>query len=413
MSELIDNNKQKRVDMMKVLVRKLHEEDGENSEKIKLQLETLLDKADYADVFAMEIQLIEEGIPQENIAKLCDTHTHVLRSQLDAQETPKTIPGHPVHTFMQENIAITEKTGMVKLLITEIEASTNEDALPKMREIQQHLNDLMDVDKHYRRKENLLFPFFEKNDKPGPPAVMWGKDDEVRDLLKTTISGLQQIDAISKSEAVAYNEMAVMPTMLATEEMIYKEEKIMFPIALDMLTETEWYEVYVQTDEIGFCLYVPEFKWTPSDNVDIDEIKLENIGGKVQMPTGSFTVEELISMFSVFPFDITFVDKNDDVRFFSNSPDRVFDRNRAILGRKVQYCHPPSSVHIVNKILEDFKSGTQNVAKFWIQMGPKLIYIVYYALRDKDGGYNGTLEVTQDISEIKALEGEQRLLSYE
>ena len=411
MSEIIDNQKQQRINIMKGLVRKLH--DGEDSEKVKSQLENLLDKADYTDVFAMEIQLIEEGIPQENIQKLCDTHTHVLKSQLDAQETPQTIPGHPVHTFFQENIALTEKTGLVKLLIKEIEKSTDENALPKMREIQQHLNDLMDVDKHYRRKENLLFPYFEKNDKPGPPAVMWGKDDEVRDLLKTTISGLQQIDAITKSEAVAFNEMAILPSVVAVEEMVYKENKIMFPIALDMLSESDWYQIYVQSDEIGYCLYAPEFQWTPSEDVDLSEIKLENIGVKVQMPTGSFSVEELISMFSVFPFDITFVDKDDNVRFFSNSPDRVFDRNRAILGRKVQYCHPPSSVNIVNQILDDFKSGKQERARFWIQMGPKLIYIVYYALKDNDGNYSGTLEVTQDVTEIKELEGEQRLLSYD
>ncbi len=411
MSEIIDNQKQQRVNIMKDLVRKLH--DGEDSEKVKSQLEDLLDKADYSDVFAMEIQLIEEGIPQENIQKLCDTHTDVLKSHLDAQEIPQTIPGHPVHTFFQENIAINEKTGLVKLLIKDIENSSERDALPKMREIQQHLNDLMDVDKHYRRKENLLFPYFEKNRKPGPPAVMWGKDDEVRNLLKTTISGLQQIDEITKSEAMPFNEMAVLPAVIALEEMVYKENKIMFPIALDMLSESEWYQIYVQSEEIGFCLYVPEFIWTPSEDVDIEEIKLKNIDGIVQMPTGSFSVEELISMFCAFPFDITYVDKNDDVRFFSNSPDRVFDRNRAILGRKVQYCHPPSSVHIVNQILDDFKSGKQKRARFWIQMGQKLIYIVYYAIRDAEGNYSGTLEVTQDVTEIKELKGEQRLLSYD
>lgn len=105
-------------------------------------------------------------------------------------------------------------------------------------------------------------------------------------------------------------------------------------------------------------------------------------------------------MFSTLPFDITFVNQDDTVRYFSPGKDRIFDRSRAILNRKVQYCHPPKSVHTVNQILKDFKSGAQDQARFWIQMGPRKIYIVYYALRDEEDTYLGTLEVTQDITEI-------------
>lgn len=410
MSEII-NNQEKRIEIMKSLVRQLH--DGKAPEKVKKQLETMLKEADYSDVFKMEIQLIEEGIPEESIQDLCDTHTHVLKKQLDLQEIPETSPGHPVHTFVQENTAITEKTGLVKLLISEIDTmSDTADALPKMREIQQHLNDLMDVDKHYRRKENLVFPYFEKKGVPGVPAVMWGKDDEVRELFKNTIAGLQGIDSITGSEAKAFNILAVLPTVEAADEMIYKEEKVFLPTALDLLSEQEWYEIYVQTIEIGYCLYVPEFEWMP-EGIDKDTIPTPTVDGKIQMPTGSFTLEEMIAMFKTLPFDMTFVDKDDNVRFFSDSPERIFDRTRAILGRKVQYCHPPSSVNIVNKILEDFKSGVQNQARFWINMGPKLIYIVYYALRGDNGEYMGTLEVTQDLTDIKKIEGERRLLTYD
>ncbi len=131
------------------------------------------------------------------------------------------------------------------------------------------------------------------------------------------------------------------------------------------------------------------------------------------MPTGSFKLDELIAAFSMMPFDMTFVDKEDTVRYFSPGKERIFDRSRAILGRKVQYCHPPKSVNIVNKILADFKAGSENRARFWINMGPRTVYIVYYALRDGAGEYLGTLEVTQDISEIKALDGERRLLEYD
>jgi len=131
------------------------------------------------------------------------------------------------------------------------------------------------------------------------------------------------------------------------------------------------------------------------------------------MPTGSFTLEELMAMFSTLPFDLTFVDKDDTVRYFTPGKNRIFDRSRAILGRKVQYCHPPKSVHIVNQIVRDFKTGKQDRARFWINLRGRLVYICYYAVRNAQGEYLGTLEVTQDLSEVRALEGERRLLMYD
>jgi hypothetical protein len=269
----------------------------------------------------------------------------------------------------------------------------------------------MDVDKHYRRKENLVFPFFEKNKVPGVPAVMWGKDDEVRELLKTTLAGLQEIDSISASEAVAFSQLAILPAAEAAEEMIYKEEKVFLPTALDLLTEEEWYQIYSESSEIGYCLLVPEFEWMP-EGIDLSEMSVQ-MEGKVKLPTGTLALEEMIAMFKTLPFDITFVDSDDNVRFFSEGPDRIFERTRTILGRKVQYCHPPSSVHTVNQILDDFKTGKQNQARFWIKMGPKLVYIVYYAVRNEQQEYLGTLEVTQDLAPLQKITGEQRLLSYD
>ncbi len=411
MTEII-NNRQQRIEIMKSLVRQLH--DGSSEEKIRKQLETMLDEADYSDVFVMEVQLIEEGIPEESILELCDTHTRVLSSHLDLQETPQTNPGHPVHTFVEENKELTKLTQRIRLLIKKVDQlKDDQDALPLMQDIQSLLNELMDVDKHYRRKENLLFPYFEKNDVPGPPAVMWGKHDETRTLLKGTILGLQQTDQILADEARAYNLFAVSTALESVEDMIYKEEKIILPIALDLLTEEDWYLIYLESPEIGYCLYVPEFDWMP-EGVDISDLTPSTSkSDRVQMPTGSFQLEELIRTFSALPFDLTFVDKDDTVRYFSPGKNRVFERSRTILGRKVQYCHPPKSVHIVNQILADFKSGDQDQARFWIQMGLRMVYIVYYALRSEDGSYQGTLEVTQDATGIRELDGERRLLEYD
>ena len=171
--------------------------------------------------------------------------------------------------------------------------------------------------------------------------------------------------------------------------MVYKEEKILFPTALNLLTEQDWYEIYLQSDEYGYCLYAPQFEWTPEGGVHTEIRKPAAAGGRVQMPTGSFTLDELIAAFSTLPFDLTFVDKDDTVRYFTPGKDRIFDRSRAILGRKVQYCHPPKSVHIVNQIVKDFKAGKQDRARFWINMGGRLIYICYYAVRDAAGELPG------------------------
>jgi len=411
MSEII-NNRQQRVEIMKSLIRQLH--NGAAEEQVKHQLETMLDEADYGDVFLMEVQLVQEGIPAESIQELCDTHTRVLKKHLDLSETPETVPGHPVNTFVQENRELIKTTGQIRLLIANLDTLPDEqDATEQMRSIQQMLNNLMDVDKHYRRKEYLLFPFFEKNQLPGPPMVMWGKHDEARNLLKETIAGLQEVENLTAAEAKAYNLLAVTPAIEAIDDMVYKEEKILLPTALDLLAEQDWYEIYLQSDEYGYCLYAPQFEWTPEGRFHNKIEKPMTAGGRIQMPTGSFSLDELIVAFSALPFDLTFVDKDDTVCYFTPGKERIFDRSRAILGRKVQYCHPPKSVHIVNQIVKDFKAGKQDRARFWINMRGRLIYICYYAMRDAQGGYMGTLEVTQDATEIRALDGERRLLTYD
>lgn len=411
MSEII-NNRQQRIEIMKHLIRQLH--NGVSEEQVRHQLETMLDEADYSDVFLMEVQLVQEGLSAEKIQELCDTHTRVLKKHLDLSETPETVPGHPVHTFVQENRELTKTAAQIRLHIQKIEALPDqEDAIEPMRTIQGLLNNLMDVDKHYRRKEYLLFPFFEKNNLPGPPMVMWGKHDEARHMLRETIGGLQQVQFMTAAEAKAYNLLAVTPTLQAIEDMVYKEEKILFPTALSLLTEQDWYEIYLQSDEYGYCLYAPQFEWTPEGGIHKEIKKSAAAAGRVQMPTGSFTLEELIATLRTLPFDLTFVDKDDTVRYFSPGKERIFDRSRAILGRKVQYCHPPKSVHIVNQIVRDFKSGKQDRARFWINLHGRLIYICYYAVRSEQGEYLGTLEVTQDLTEVRALEGERRLLTYD
>jgi DUF438 domain-containing protein len=206
-------------------------------------------------------------------------------------------------------------------------------------------------------------------------------------------------------------ELVLVPAVKAIFDMISKEEEILLPMCMDKLTDDDWYSVYQQTNEFGYCLFDPQVEWKPY-GVRTGEIAY-NTGNNILLATGSFNLNELETLFRSLPIDITFVDKDDKVKFFSLGPDRVFTRNRAIIGRDVRMCHPPSSVHIVEQILSDFKSGKENSAAFWISMSGRFIYIEYFALKDKSGSYLGTIEFTQDLTKLRKLEGEQRLLSYE
>jgi DUF438 domain-containing protein len=189
----------------------------------------------------------------------------------------------------------------------------------------------------------------------------------------------------------------------------YKENNILFPTALQVIAGDEWKDIRHQFDELGYCCFTPEPARVIIDKGEAPASKPE-VEGMVSFETGALSAEELEALLNTLPVDVTFVNKDDTVRYFSESKDRIFPRAKAIIGRKVQQCHPQKSVHVVNQILDDFRSGKRDVAHFWINLKGRLIYICYFAVRGKNGDYLGCLEVTQDITAIKKIEGEKRLL---
>ena len=407
MSELI-NNPEKRKELLKHMILQLHS--GEAPDLVRNRLAKLLESIPYDEVVEVEQELISEGLPVEEVLKLCDIHQLVLDGHID-QTGAKTAPdGHPVDTFKKENRELEKVIELIEQAFAEIRTNNTTDVNQWMLKVHALLNSLMDVDKHYLRKEYLLFPFLEKHEITGPPKVMWGKHDQIRALLKAAIEAVSTREDISPDEAVVLTDLVLSPAIKGISDMIYKEEEILLPMSLEKLSEQDWFSIYNQTMEFGYCLYDPAVEWKP-ENVETAEI-LYNTGKNMQLSTGSFTPDELEAIFRTLPIDLTFVDKDDKVKFFSLGPDRIFTRNRAIIGRDVRMCHPPSSVHVVEQILKDFKNGTQNSASFWVNIRGKFIYIDYYAVRDKEGTYLGTLEFTQDLTRLRSLEGEQKLLSY-
>lgn len=408
MSELI-NNSQERQAKLKKLILKLH--DGESAEAVREELIQTLRMVPYVEVVMVEQELISEGLPTEEVLRLCDVHSAVLQGHVDLTGALDIPEGHPVDVMIKENVELKQVTAQATYFLMAIEKTKATDITKHIMNLRELFNKLYDVDKHYQRKEYLLFPYLEQAGITGPPKVMWGKHDEIRELIKGSIEILQT-DKFGKDEFVAAAEIIIKPALIGIDEMTIKEEEILFPMSMEKLTETDWYEISRQSLEIGFCLYDPPVDWHPAtfDQQTQDSSQLK--GDVIQLPTGRFTATELMSILNTLPVDITFVGRDDKVKYFSQSSERIFQRNRAILNRDVRHCHPPASTHIVDKILQDFKSGKEDRAPFWINMGGKMIHIEYFALRDPNGDYLGTLEVSQDLTTYRSLKGEQRILSY-
>lgn len=409
MSELI-NNSEARKAKLKELILKLHK--GESEAIVKQELVESLSQIPYGEVVEVEQELISEGLPEEEVLKLCDVHASVLRGHVDLSGTQEVPEGHPVDVMLKENREVRKVIEEARKLIQVIRMSSPDQFPKDLITLRGLFNSLYDVDKHYLRKEYLLFPFLEQEGITGPPKVMWGKHDEIREQLKGCIEILQT-ENMTKDEFLATTEIIFKPTLAAVDDMTLKEEEILFPMSLDKLTDQQWLEISQQSLEFGFCLYDPQITWKPAGMEDTSLQDLQRNAGQIQLPTGNLKLEELLAILNTLPIDMTFVDKDDKVKYFSQAADRIFQRNRAILNRDVRHCHPPASSHIVDKIIEDFKSGKQNRAPFWIQMGGKFVHIEYFALRDEKGEYLGTLEVSHDVARYRGLSGEQRILSYE
>ncbi len=409
MSELL-NNSEKRKELLKHMILQLHE--GEAPEEVRLRLINLMAKVPYQEVVDVEQELISEGVlTDEEVLKFCDMHTQALEGAIDTSGAKEIPEGHPVDVFIKENrelIKVVRELDERYKWLSEL--SSDEDIPDYFIQLRGLFNQLMDVDKHYLRKENLLFPYLEQKGITGPPKVMWGKHDETRELLKAAIEGLKETD-VSREEARTLIEMVLKPASDAVADMTMKEEEILFPMSMDKLSDREWFEVSRQTQEYGFCLYDPQTTWTPEDMEEEEDARSDE--KNIQLPSGSFTAEELLAILNTLPIDMTFVDRNDKVKYFSQGEERIFSRSRAILNRDVRLCHPPSSVNVVDDIVNDFKSGKQDRAPFWIQMKDKFIHIEYFALWNEKGEYLGTLEVSQNLTDKRKLEGEQRILSYD
>lgn len=227
MSEIINNSK-KRKELLKHMILQLH--NGEAPDIVRNRLVGLLRSIPYDEVVEVEQELISEGLPVEEVLKLCDIHQLVLDGHIDTSGAKSVPAGHPVDTFKKENRELEVVIGELEKLFGQVKTINNNEVKQWMTMVHTHLNNLMDVDKHYRRKEYLLFPFLEKYEITGPPKVMWGKHDEIRTLLKTSIEAVSSEGSITADEAITITDMVLVPAIKGVSDMISREEEILLPL---------------------------------------------------------------------------------------------------------------------------------------------------------------------------------------
>lgn len=395
MSEEI-NNREYRQKVLKELITQLH--NGKTVEEVKGKFAAVFEGVSAEEIAQAEQALVANGLPVSEIQRLCDVHAAVFKGSIEEihqPSDPSKIPGHPANILKRENRAI-EK------LIAEIRDGIK---LNKGSDVKAAFSRLTQIESHYLKKENLLFPYMEQYGITAPPKVMWGVDDEIRAQLKEINTRIKTVDFLQLKDPIE-------KLFVKIGEMVFKEENIMLPMLLENLTQDEWKRIADESGELGYCLIDSVPDWSPTVRTKQGAVQKEKAApGVVNLPTGTLKTEELERMLNTLPIDITFVDKEDTVKYFSQGAERIFPRTTAVIGRKVSNCHPPASVHIVEKLVEDFKAGRKESEDFWINMGEKYILIRYFAVHSEKGEYLGVLEVTQNIRHIQEIKGEKRLVS--
>jgi PAS domain S-box-containing protein len=379
-----------RKDALKALLKRLHA--GEDMTKMKGEIGRTLGDLTPAEITQIGEELTKEGTPELEVQRLRDVHLALFQETL-VNAQPIAPVGHPIHILMAEHRRLLE-------IAVELRNSVAQGDYLKAREI---AGQFKTSDRHYLREENVLFPYLEKHGVTQPPKMMWLEHDQLRGIEKRLYAA---VDLLRPS----FDELAEAARALSEllSNHFFKENNILFPTAMKMFEAAEWDAVRSQFVEIGWCPFTPPQDIAQAGVKPAPE-KGTGTPTEVTFETGSLPRDVLEAVLDRLPVDISFVDPGGKVRYFSNAPDRIFTRTKAVIGRSVQNCHPPKSLPAVNQILDDFQQGRRNDAEFWLNLGGKMVHIRYFAVRDKAGKYLGCLEVSQDITHIRKLEGEKRL----
>ncbi|MEC9485429.1 MAG: DUF438 domain-containing protein [Candidatus Izemoplasma sp.] len=401
MSEFI-NNSQERQTVLKEIIHKIH--DGMPLDEAKALFKQHFETVSTEEITQMEQSLIEEGMPVEDVQGLCDVHASVFDGSISDIHKPSDaleIPGHPLHVLTEENDRI------LALIEEEIRPYIENDTKHNQLMLRVGFERLSEVSHHYSRKENLFFPYLEEAGITSVSKVMWGVDNEIRQEIKEVLTILSQA-----SYDYDHLSQAIDQVITKVEDMVTKENNILLPMLKEHIDFYGFIKIDIASKEMNYFLEPPKASWAkePEDTIEHDEDITKTIDGEIAMDAGSLSQTEVNALLNTLPLDMTFVDKDGIVKYFTQGKERIFDRPKTIIGRHVNMCHPPQSVHIVEEIVKRFETGESDHEDFWIQMKDAFVHIRYYAVRDENNAFLGTLEVTQDIQPLRELKGEKRLL---
>ena len=312
--------------------------------------------------------------------------------------------GHPVKIYYDER-------DLIESLLFQLEDS---DCVADFQKYYNVFNELATIEKRFVRKENQLFPYLEKHGWEGPSQGMWSFHDNLRDQIRLINTYNEEKNTEKIIENLPYLTEGI-------KRLLSIEDTRLFPNAMNLLSEEDWKEFYIGDEEIGWMLAEKPAPYPAQEteeyihpSQDFTERKLSfSTENTFHYDEGYMTPEQVNLLLRFLPIDITYVDENDKVIFYNRGDDRVFSRSKGIIGREVKFCHPPKSVNMVIRIVEEFKAGTKDVAEFWFNFKGRIIHIRYFAIRDKEMKYRGVIEMSQDITDIQKLEGQKRLLDWD
>ncbi len=390
------NHKRNRVEKLVELFRLVIQE--EMTSELVANYQQVIDRTEPADVIAVVDELVLREIPMVKLKKGINKAMNLLNKSL--QKFPYTAPtsGSFLDCLIQNNEQIDMRLKVIRPLLKAI----NQDNQLVRHELREKFTDLAKIDLHYQIKENVFFPMVEKH-LPDYRClqVMWSFHDDIRRNIKEVI---QLLDS-ETFDLKRFNRLSG-DLFFNIYAIKFREERILFPIISEHVSEAELNALIPESLEIGFPFVQPEIS---------GEEKLlysPEISGEIDLKTGHLTAEQIRLIFNHLPVDITYVDENNQVKFFSTPEKRIFRRTNSIIGRDVKNCHPHESVHVVEQIVEAFRKGEKEKASFWIQMKGEFVLIQYFAIRNEDGIYKGVVEVSQEITEIRNIRGEKRLLDW-
>lgn len=361
----------KRLELLKSYIERVSK--GEDLEAVRSDFVKNFKDVSSNEIVAAEESLIKSGLPLEKVQKLCDIHSALFHESNIIDESQKDlekIPGHPLNILSLENKKIKSLADGVK---------EGEDKLKK-------ISDLLKINSHYGKKAGLIYPLLKTKYKiNGPSDVMWAVDDEIRRDLSKII------------KANSYNQEDLNKILDRVYEMIYKEESILFPLLKENFTEEEWNKIYGDLGEYGLDLVGELPLWKDYKPKEISP-KEKISSGSLDFETGSLKLNEAMQILRTLDAELTFIDKDDLVRFYSEGEDKIFPRPKSCLNRDVTSCHPPKVVPMVKSLLDDFKNKRKDRLVVCRNIKGKKILVKYLAVYE-DGEYIGTLETVEDISQ--------------